>query len=223
MITLPKFSGNEAKCPECEYSWDSRGPFCGEIYLGPISALRGAKGGGHLIRICPNCGKLWFEVLDESCLDAEPPKPTLGEITALRNALGPVDFDATAEIRAGREGTPNPTMKRVYVAGPYSADNIMDVLANMRQGIKACARLLRLDYAPFCPWLDFQFELVEEHPKDQYYAYSLAWLEVSDMLVLLPGWEKSPGTLREVEVARYRGIQMRLYCDTGLPFGEEVR
>ena len=45
-------------------------------------------------------------------------------------------------------------MKRVYVAGAYSADNVIDVLENIRRGIEKCAELLGEGIAPFCPgWI----------------------------------------------------------------------
>jgi hypothetical protein len=48
---------------------------------------------------------------------------------------------------------------RVYVAGPYSANNVMDVLKNIRIGILWSVKLLTLGFAPFTPWTDFQLSL----------------------------------------------------------------
>lgn len=50
-------------------------------------------------------------------------------------------------------------MKKVYVAGKYSDDNVLDVLGNISRGIKLCKDLFLLGYAPFCPWLDHQYVL----------------------------------------------------------------
>jgi hypothetical protein len=36
---------------------------------------------------------------------------------------------------------------------------------------------------------------------DQFYEYSIAWLKVSDTMFLVPGWEQSKGTLKEIEIA----------------------
>ena len=100
-------------------------------------------------------------------------------------------------------------MLRVYVAGPYSADNVIDVLKNIGHGEKMCARLFELGFAPFCPWHDKTYVMdlpSNNFTVEQFYEFSLAWLEVSDAVYLIPGWQKSKGTLREVEFARERNI-----------------
>lgn len=105
-------------------------------------------------------------------------------------------------------------MKRVYVAGPYSADNVLDVLGNLQRGIRMSVRVMLAGYAPFCPWLDFLFCLLlregESLSVPQFYAYSLAWLEVSDAVLVLPKFEKSKGTLAEIARAEELGIPV--YC-----------
>ena len=101
-------------------------------------------------------------------------------------------------------------MKRVYVAGPYNAPSVLPLLNNIRRGMRACSVLLQRGYAPFCPWLDFHFHLMlredESLSIEQYYDYSIAWLLVSDCMLVLPGWETSKGTLQEIEIARTKTI-----------------
>ena len=101
-------------------------------------------------------------------------------------------------------------MRRVYVAGPYSASNVISVLENIRAGIELSTRVLLLGYAPFCPWLDYHFTLMlregEKLSVDDYYKYSMAWLEASDAVLLVPGWEKSIGTQKEIKRATELGI-----------------
>lgn len=105
-------------------------------------------------------------------------------------------------------------MNRIYVAGPYSSDNVIGVLTNMRQGMRKATELLTKGYAPFCPWLDFHYTLMLQREETltvpDYYAYSIAWLEVSDGVLLLPGWENSNGTLKEIEIAEKLGIPVFL-------------
>lgn len=85
-------------------------------------------------------------------------------------------------------------MKRVYVAGAYSADNVLDVLRNIGRGEHYAAKLFGLGFAPFCPWHDKDYA-IRNWDKDitvqMFYDYSMAWLEVSDIVFLVPGWENS--------------------------------
>lgn len=100
-------------------------------------------------------------------------------------------------------------MKRIYVAGPYSANNVLDVLKNIGHGQKVCAELFADGYAPFCPWHDRTF--ITDNPDgdftvEQFYQYSLAWLSVSDAMLVLDGWQNSKGTIKEIEHANKLGI-----------------
>ena len=101
-------------------------------------------------------------------------------------------------------------MKRVYVAGSYSADDVMDVLDNMRIGMRAGTEVLLAGHAPFVPWFDYHFQLQlrdkEKLTKGDYYRYSLAWLEVADVLYVLPNSEKSVGVQAEIQKAKELGI-----------------
>ncbi len=98
-------------------------------------------------------------------------------------------------------------MLRVYVAGAYSADNVINVLGNMRRGIKLSVEVLKHGMAPFCPWLDFQFGLHREFSLQTFYDYSIAWLKAADAMIVVPeGYVASIGTQRERWVAMEMGI-----------------
>lgn len=101
-------------------------------------------------------------------------------------------------------------MKRVYVAGAYSGPDVITILNNMRKGMRLATEVMLAGYAPFAPWFDFHFQLMirenESITLQQYYAYSLAWLEVSDCLLLVPGWENSKGTIKEIARAKELGL-----------------
>jgi hypothetical protein len=93
-------------------------------------------------------------------------------------------------------------MKRIYIAGAYSADNVIDVLKNIGRGEIVSAEVFRSGYAPFCPWHDKDF--IIKHPDfdykvDMFYKYSISWLEVSDAMLLVPFWSNSVGTIKEIE------------------------
>jgi hypothetical protein len=93
---------------------------------------------------------------------------------------------------------------RVYVAGPYSSDNVLGVLSNIRKGNRWAYQLLQQGFAPFSPWLDYHFVL-EDHTNDltvkDFYEYSMEWLRVSDAIFVQGDWTKSNGTKAEIQEA----------------------
>jgi len=106
-------------------------------------------------------------------------------------------------------------MIKVYIAGAYSADNIIDVLKNIGRGEKEAAKLFQLGYAPFCPWFDKDFILKfpeNEFTIEQFLNYSMEWLKVSDVVYIVPNikgmtnWIESKGTLNEIQTANELGI-----------------
>lgn len=102
-------------------------------------------------------------------------------------------------------------MKRVYVAGAYSADNVIDVLKNIGRGEYYTALIFKAGFAPFCPWHDKDYVIKNwgsDFTIQEFYNYSLAWLEVSDYLFLVPGWQNSKGTLLEIEFAKNHNIKI---------------
>jgi len=101
---------------------------------------------------------------------------------------------------------------RVYVAGAYSSDNVIGVLNNMREGMRWATKVFLAGHAPFCPWLDYHYTLMlregENLTVPDYYAYSMAWLRVADVVFVTPGWEASHGTKKEIEEAERLGIRV---------------
>jgi len=103
-------------------------------------------------------------------------------------------------------------MIRVYVAGKYSADNVIGVLTNIEAGMNEAAYLIGDGYAVYCPWLDHSLiftahgrHLDEIMLKDN----AMAWLEVSDAVLVIPGWEKSKGT--HAEIARAKELKIPVF------------
>ena len=103
-----------------------------------------------------------------------------------------------------------PSMIRVYVAGAYSDDNALGVLHNIRKGLRLSTEVMLRGFAPYCPWLDHQFIFaLREDEKifvPTFQEASLSWLECCDAMILVPGYENSKGTAREIEVAKTIGI-----------------
>ena len=100
-------------------------------------------------------------------------------------------------------------MKRVYVAGAYSADNVIDVLKNIGRGESYAATIFSLGFAPFSPWSDKDF-IIKRWQDDfsikEFYDYSVVWLMVSEIMFLVPGYKDSAGTMAEMVIAREMGI-----------------
>jgi len=104
--------------------------------------------------------------------------------------------------------------KKIYIAGSISSHNLLTSLENIRKGIKLSVEVLKAGFAPFSPFIDFQFSLVEPITIDQYYGYSMAWLEVSDAILLVEGWENSKGTKAEIRRANELGIPVFTSLET---------
>lgn len=101
-------------------------------------------------------------------------------------------------------------MKRIYVAGAYSSDNVISILDNIRNGMRAGTELFLKGYSPFVPWFDFHFQLMLRENEilsvEDYYRYSIDWLEVSDAIYVLSLSENSKGTKAEIKRAKELNI-----------------
>ena len=104
-------------------------------------------------------------------------------------------------------------MKRIYISGPYSATNVIAVFKNIRNGTHMAKKLLLEGYAVFCPWLDYNLFLqLNENEKislETIQAHSMAWLEVSDAILVLPNHHQSKGT--SAEIVRAKELRIPIY------------
>lgn len=100
-------------------------------------------------------------------------------------------------------------MKRIYIAGKYSAPDVFSVFENMRRGMKMAVKVRQLGYAPFCPWMDFMYFFIntgEQFTLENCYEYSIEWLKVSNGILFLPDWQESHGALEEWRIANKSNI-----------------
>ncbi len=96
-------------------------------------------------------------------------------------------------------------MKIIYIAGPYSSDNIIQGLENIRVGRRMATVVLLKGLWPICPWLDSElFMQLREGEKislEEIQSYSTALLKKCDAVLCIGEWHKSKGTMAEINVA----------------------
>jgi len=98
---------------------------------------------------------------------------------------------------------------RVYVAGSltprgtWSKNLAVDYLENMRRMITAAKDLFLAGYDPFVPAFDFMFFLIDDRriTENMIKRYSKNWLLACDCIYMTDGWEKSPGSIAEMNLA----------------------
>ena len=103
-------------------------------------------------------------------------------------------------------------IKRIYIAGPLNADAV-SYLKNVSAMTRAGIEVRRAGYAVFVPALDLLMGIVDGQFSYQDYAENnMAWLEVSDLVLILPGYEDSKGTMAEIKRAGELSIPV-VYSD----------
>ncbi len=102
-------------------------------------------------------------------------------------------------------------MKRVYVAGKLNSD-ACGYIKNIHKMIIWAEKVKKLGFAVFVPGLDFlQGVLFGDWEYSDYFDNSQPWLDSADAVFLVPGWETSEGTKREIERAKKQNIP--IYTD----------
>ena len=90
---------------------------------------------------------------------------------------------------------------RIYVAGPYSQG---DVAQHVRRAMDAGTTLLARGHAPLVPHLNHFWHEHEPQSERTWLDLDLAWLQVADAVLRLPG--PSVGADAECAAARALGI-----------------
>ena len=93
---------------------------------------------------------------------------------------------------------------RCYIAGKLNADAV-GYIQNMHKMIRVARELRKLGIAVYVPCNDFLEGLVDgDFTYLDYFNNSQPWLEVSDFIFVVPGWETSDGTKKEIGRASCR-------------------
>ena len=101
-------------------------------------------------------------------------------------------------------------MIKVYIAGAYTANTDEQITKNIEQADNMFHYLLSRGYAPFSSHLKSGFRHTRGDDFDKTYDlwmdYSLTFLEVCDVMLILEGYEKSKGVAMEIEYAKQLDI-----------------
>ena len=100
-------------------------------------------------------------------------------------------------------------IRRVYIAGAYSAPTREQIDDNIAHARQAAIYLNHQGYATFCPHLNTaHFEDVMTISSGDWVARCVKWLEVSDCIYILTGSEHSVGTGIELGLAKALGLEI---------------
>ena len=102
------------------------------------------------------------------------------------------------------------SIRVLYVAGPFRAATAYEREQNIRRAEAVALDIMRLGYAVICPHAlgRFTFGAV---PEEQVMAGLIELMRRCDAVVLVEGWTRSPGTLREICEAV--GVGMPVFDD----------
>lgn len=102
-------------------------------------------------------------------------------------------------------------MKRVYIAGKLN-DEAVGYIKNINRMVVYAEKVRRYGFAVFIPAVDFLVGVImgDLEYKD-YFDNSQPWMEVSDAVFVVPGWETSNGT--KCEIKRASDLDIPVFFD----------
>jgi hypothetical protein len=113
-------------------------------------------------------------------------------------------------------------MRKIYVAGKFSAPTHLEIEQNILTARKAMAELVKRNWAVLCPHANSAGFQLADLPDDYWYQADLAWLVHADAIFMLKDWEFSKGARAELEFARANGIAI-FYEKDGFPMPEMIK
>jgi hypothetical protein len=121
--------------------------------------------------------------------------------------------------------------KRIYIAGAISPTSknrhpVLEYCGNVASFLATGTALYRRGFAPYIPALDMLIAIWgwgNFKPED-FYETSLAYLAAADAMLVLPDYENSIGTKKELEYAKEHAIPIFYDVDDLIEYfkGEET-
>lgn len=94
---------------------------------------------------------------------------------------------------------------RAFIASAYSGGSISEVELNVSKARLVIEDVIRVGWVPICPNV-FWHPFAEFQDYEFWLEAAISLMETCDLLVLVPGWERSSGVQREVARAKELGI-----------------
>ena len=112
-------------------------------------------------------------------------------------------------------------MKKIYVAGAYSADNLYEKVHNIERAKEIAQILWGLGYAAYCPHTNTglfdgicdEKTFIEGH---------LEFMYICDGIIVVDDWGDSKGTKREIEEALWESIPVYYSIDEFIESEENI-
>ena len=93
-------------------------------------------------------------------------------------------------------------MKLAYVSGPYSATSEWERYQNIHRMAEVAHRLWRMGIAAICPDCNTAHFGHDDIPYARFLDGDKIMIERSDLIVMIPGWDRSYGASTELAHAR---------------------
>jgi hypothetical protein len=98
-------------------------------------------------------------------------------------------------------------MKRIYIAGKLNDTDAVKYLYNVHKMMHVAELVKKAGFSVYVPAIDLLMGIKFGYTDyNNYFDGSQPWLEVSDAVFLVPGWETSPGTAKEMRRAEKNHI-----------------
>lgn len=91
--------------------------------------------------------------------------------------------------------------KLAYVAGPYRSPTVNGIHENKEAARRVAVSLWGRGFDVFCPHLNSGM-MSGVVPEERFLEFGLRMVPICDCLVLVDGWRRSSGTLKEIERAK---------------------